>query len=105
MIITMDMDTLGYFIYMDEMERATAQQEDDEEQRKERESHTLKNVLCQARFLSRKGEDSRFVCGSALAFARFASHRTRNRESSPCARTLNQASALMLLPWCSCTRG
>lgn len=27
----MDMDTLGYFIYMDEMERAAAQQEDDED--------------------------------------------------------------------------
>ena len=27
----MDMDTLGYFIYMDEMERAAAQQEEEED--------------------------------------------------------------------------
>lgn len=27
----MDMETLGYFIYMDEMERAATQQEDDED--------------------------------------------------------------------------
>ena len=33
----MDMDTLGYFIYMDEMERATAQQEDDEDSEDEEE--------------------------------------------------------------------
>ena len=33
----MDMDTLGYFIYMDEMERAAAQQEveDSEDEEKE----------------------------------------------------------------------
>ena len=33
----MDMDTLGYFIYMDEMERAAAQQEDDEDSEDEEE--------------------------------------------------------------------
>ena len=37
MIITMDMDTLGYFIYMDEMERAASQQEDDEDSEDEEE--------------------------------------------------------------------
>ena len=37
MIITMDMETLGYFIYMDEMERAAAQQEDDEDSEDEEE--------------------------------------------------------------------
>ena len=31
MIITMDMDTLGYFVYMDEMERAASQQEEEED--------------------------------------------------------------------------
>ena len=33
----MDMETLGYFIYMDEMERAAAQQEDDEDSEDEEE--------------------------------------------------------------------
>ena len=33
----MDMDTLGYFIYMDEMERAASQQEDDEDSEDEEE--------------------------------------------------------------------
>ena len=33
----MDMDTLGYFIYMDEMERAAAQQQDDEDSEDEEE--------------------------------------------------------------------
>ena len=33
----MDMDTLGYFIYMDEMERAAAQQENDEDSEDEEE--------------------------------------------------------------------
>ena len=37
MIITMDMDTLGYFIYMDEMERAAAQQEEEEDSEDEEE--------------------------------------------------------------------
>ncbi len=27
----MDMDTLGYFVYMDEMERAASQQEEEED--------------------------------------------------------------------------
>lgn len=33
----MDMDTLGYFIYMDEMERAAAQQEEEEDSEDEEE--------------------------------------------------------------------
>lgn len=33
----MDMDTLGYFIYMDEMERADAQQEEEEDSEDEEE--------------------------------------------------------------------
>ena len=37
MIITMDMDTLGYFVYMDEMERAAAQQEEEEDSEDEEE--------------------------------------------------------------------
>ena len=31
MIITMDMETLGYFIYMDNCERAAASQKDEED--------------------------------------------------------------------------
>ena len=33
----MDMDTLGYFIYMDEMEHAAAQQEEEEDSEDEEE--------------------------------------------------------------------
>lgn len=33
----MDMDTLGYFIYMDEIERAAAQQEEEEDSEDEEE--------------------------------------------------------------------
>ena len=33
----MDMDTLGYFIYMDSVERAAAQQEDEEDSEDEEE--------------------------------------------------------------------
>ena len=36
MIITMDMDTLGYFVYMDEMERAASQQEEEDSEDEEK---------------------------------------------------------------------